>query len=365
MKLELLQVSHFRNLHALNIEPSTTLNLIYGDNGSGKSSILEAIHFLGYGRSFRTAKPKLAIQESHVEFHIFARCYADSGVVKKVGLSRSTRDEFICSIDGERSKRVSDIVSLLPVQVFTPQSIDHLIGSPSARRKFIDWGLFHVEPSFDAIARTYHRVLRQRNALLKQVSYHRGEPSTQIGYWTEQLAMVGVKLDELRQRSVKAIKSQFDDLVAEFLPEFSFEISYHSGWDTELHLKEQLSAKLEQDIKFGHTSLGPHKGDFKVKTHGQSAFDILSRGQLRMLVAALQLAQTQYLQKSGDQKGVFLLDDIGAELDQAHRDIFVKRLLKTDTQIFITAIDKAQFTLSTEVNNKKMFHVKHGHVTEE
>ena len=365
MKLELLQVGNFRNLESFSIEPSATLNLIYGCNGSGKSSILEAIHFLGYGRSFRTSKPKNAIQIDKTELTIFARCIDSDGARKKVGLSRSSRDEFTCSIDGERSQRVSDIVSLLPVQVFTPQSIDHLIGSPSARRKFLDWGLFHVEQSFDGLARTYQRVLRQRNALLKQGSVNRGEPSPQIEYWTEQLALVGTQLNALRVQCIEALKEQFDQIVSEFLPEFSLEISYHSGWDQAFELKAQLHSKLEQDVRFGHTSLGPHKGDFKIKTDGRSAFEVLSRGQLRMLVAALQLAQTQYLRAHTEQKGVFLLDDIGAELDEVHRDIFIRRLLKTDTQIFITAIDKAQFALSTDVNNKKMFHVKHGHVAEE
>ena len=377
MKLDSLQINQFRNLTNVNLSPSPELNLVYGDNGSGKSSILEAIHFLGFGRSFRTNKPKHVIQEGHSEFNIFANCSLSQTTSakssRKLGISRNSKEEFICSIDGERSSRISDLVALLPVQIFTPQSIDQMIGSPSSRRKYIDWGLFHVEHSYGELSRSYQRLLKQRNALLKKFSKEaRGsidkanELRSQIEYWDKQFTTLGEQIDKKRIQYLDTIKQVFTEIAAEFLPEFSFEITYYSGWDKAQSLESHLTSRLEQDLKFGHSSSGPHKADFRIKNQdGVPAFEVLSRGQLRMLVAALQLSQTKTLNVQTSDCGVFLLDDIGAELDENHRQIFIRHLMQTNTQIFVTAIEKEQFSLPTEVYNKKLFHVKHGHVIEE
>lgn len=378
MKLDSIQISQFRNLTDVDLSPSPSLNLVYGDNGSGKSSILEAIHFLGFGRSFRTSKPKHVIQEGKSEFSVFAKCSSESlegeqRQSRRLGIGRNAKEEFTCSIDGQRSNRIADLVSLLPVQIFTPQSIDYMIGSPSARRKFLDWGLFHVEHSFADLSKSYQRLLKQRNALLKKlfresksVGAKSSEVKAQIDYWDTQYALLGEQINAKRISYANDINKEFSEVITHFLPEFSFQISYYTGWDSAHSLRTQLDSKFEQDLKFGNSSCGPHKADLRIKTHdGVPAFEVLSRGQLRMLVAALQIAQTRILNAHSDNSGVFLLDDIGAELDDNHRQIFISHLMKTNTQVFITAIEKGQFSLSAEAYNKKMFHVKHGHVIEE
>ena len=377
MKLDSIQISQFRNLTNVTLSPSPELNLVYGDNGSGKSSILEAIHFLGFGRSFRTSKPKHVIQEGNTEFNVFAKCsYSDSNTSeseRKLGISRNVKEEFTCSIDGERSHRISDLVALLPVQIFTPQSIDQMIGSPSSRRKYLDWGLFHVEHSYGELSRSYQRLLKQRNALLKKYSKESrrsveaaNELKAQIQYWDKQFIALGEQINSKRIAYLDSLKIVFSQVADQFLPEFCFEITYYSGWDKSQSLESQLTNKFEQDLKFGHSTSGPHKADFRIKNQdGVPAFEVLSRGQLRMLVAALQLSQTKTLSSQTSNSGVFLLDDIGAELDENHRQIFIRHLLQTNTQIFVTAIEKEQFSLPTEVYNKKLFHVKHGHVVEE
>jgi DNA replication and repair protein RecF len=248
-----------------------------------------------------------------------------------------------------------------------------MVGSPSARRKFLDWGLFHVEHSYGEVIRSYQRLLKQRNALLKKLvrsSRSIGNQSidtrSQIDYWDTQLSILGEQINDRRLSYVKQLNKEFSEVIRHFLPEFSFQISYYSGWDISLSLHSQLESKFEQDLKFGNTSSGVHKADLRIKTDGGvAAFEVLSRGQLRMLVAALQLSQTKILNRQGDNCGVFLLDDIGAELDDKHRQVFISSLMKTNTQVFITAIEKGQFSLTAETYNKKMFHVKHGHVIEE
>ncbi|WP_100657543.1 DNA replication/repair protein RecF [Alteromonas flava] len=375
MKLDTLNVSNLRNLKDLSLSLSPSVNLVYGENGSGKSSILEAIHLLGYGRSFRTSQPKHIIQNGCDRFTVFTQCSDKDKTQRKIGLQRSQSETFECSIDGERSKKIADLASLFPVQIFTPQSVDLLLAGPSLRRKFIDWGLFHVEHHFHRLSSHYKRAVSQRNALLKQLKSSAQTRANKVGpqdelfkqddYWVGQIANFSQQLNNHRTQYLARLKPYFNALVEQFLPEFSIEISYYEGCDTSREILELLQEKRINDIRFGFTSVGAHKADLKIKADNKTAVEMLSRGQLRMLVAALQLAQSKILFDVKQQGGIFLLDDIGAELDEKKRSLFISELLKSDAQLFITAIDKSQFSLTKEIDNKKMFHVEHGHVTEE
>lgn len=362
MKLETIQLSHFRNISSAELRPSQSLSVITGKNGSGKSSLLEAIFYLGFGRSFRTSKHRSVIQHNEDAFSVFAKGTDEDDRPFKIGIERKDTDQFTCAINGKHSHRLADLVSLIPVQLFTPQSTDLVIGSPSERRRFIDWGLFHVEQSFHSLFATYSKLLKQRNALLKQqVSL----TSSESRYWQEQLVVTGEKLNLMRKDYMEALKPLFKVISSEFLPEFSLEISYYKGWEKDASLSEALEKKYEYDSRVGHTSSGPHKADIRFKVNGINAQEILSRGQLRMAVAALQLSQTALFSKQTNRKSIFLLDDVGAELDIDKRERFIDGLLGMDTQIFVSAIESEQLEFVDKYNDKKMFHVEHGRVSEE
>lgn len=362
MKLDKVQLTNFRNFSSATLQPSSQLTVITGRNGSGKSSLLEAIYYLGFGRSFRTNKPHSVIQHEQTAFSVFAQCCNDEGNHIKVGLQRHRDDQFLCSINGIHSNRLADLVSLIPVQLFTPQSTDLVLGSPSERRRFCDWGLFHVEHSYQELHQQYTRLLRQRNALLKQQA-NLSAPEHQ--YWEQQLVLVGEAITTKRQAYVLALEPLFSRIVNEFLPEFCLEISYYKGWEKDASFAESLVKKIEYDGKMGHTSSGPHKADIRFKVNAINAQEILSRGQLRMAVAALQLAQTELFNTQTSRKSIFLLDDVGAELDIDKRERFIDGLQAMDTQIFVTAIEKSQLAFIDKYNDKRMFHVEHGHVKEE
>lgn len=360
MKITQLQISKFRNIvDSVTISPSPTINVFVGVNGSGKSSLLEAIFYLGYGRSFRTSKHSSVINVDAEQFSVFSKVENEDMQEFKLGLSRDKDGKFVCSINGERSHKLADLVSWLPVQIFTPQSTDSLLGAPSERRRFLDWGVFHVEHSFSNLSAHYGKLLRQRNALLKQNKLQH------LDYWSTQLALVGEQVSKHRHDYVEALKPLFYDVCAKFLPEFSLEISYYRGWDKSLDMVDSLAKKQDSDLRLGHTTSGAHKADIRLKVNNMNAFEILSRGQLRMAVASLQLAQTKLYHQQTNKNSIFLLDDIGAELDLDKREKFIDGLFESGAQMFVTAIEENQLSFMQKYEELKMFHVEHGHVNEE
>ncbi|MGK0251575.1 MAG: DNA replication and repair protein RecF [Cocleimonas sp.] len=362
MKLDLVQIHNFRNLEDVAFSPCHNLNFLIGDNGSGKSSLLEAIHYLGFARSFRSSKHKNIIQHEHSNFVVFCELI-DNGRRTKLGLSRANDDTFSLSIDGIKSLKVAEFVSRIPVQIFTPQSSDLLIAAPKLRRRYLDWLLFHVEQSFYGKANNYQKVVKHKNALLRKGSLGN---SDQTKFWDQQFVVLGEELSEYRNNLLDlSLRPLILANLQCFLPEFCFEISYYKGWEKDLSLEQSLQKNEEKDRRNGFTSVGPHKADLRININGVVAHEVLSRGQLRMLVAALQLAQTQHLFTHNGKTSVFLLDDVGAELDALKREVFIDELLASNAQLFVTAIERQQLGFIDKYNDKKMFHVEHGQVREE
>ena len=361
MKLDKVQISHFRNIDDLSLTAHESLNVFLGANGSGKSSILEALHYLGFARSFRTHKHKSVISHNKPSFTVFCTAIAKNSNQLRFGISRFANDSCVVNINGQKSKRATDLASYLPIQIFTPQSSDLLLGAPKLRRRYLDWLLFHVEQSFNLDFQVYGRSLKHLNALYKS-----NQPKQGLDYWNDILCEKGESINLKREcllndHLIMLINANLKD----FLPEFSFEISYYRGWDKGYSLKDAVLKNRQRDERYGFLSVGPHKADLRVKTQGINAHEVLSRGQLRMLVAAMQLAQTQYLQSKTAKTSIFLLDDVGAELDEEKRKVFISRLNTPDTQLFVTAIDIKQLEFLENYNDKKVFHVEHGQVREE
>jgi len=361
VKLDKVQIKNFRNIDDLSLVAHGSLNLFLGQNGSGKSSILEALHYLGFARSFRSQKHKSVIKHGEQGFTVFCTAVVENENQQNFGISRFIDDRCIVNIDGQKSKRATDLASYLPIQIFTPQSSDLLLGAPKLRRRFLDWLLFHVEQSFNLDFQVFNKSLKHLNALYKSSQSNQG-----LDYWSELLSEKGMSISGKRENLLNDHLIQLINAnLGEFLPEFSFEISYYRGWEKGYSLADAILKNRQRDQKYGFLSVGPHKADLRIRTQGVNAYEILSRGQLRMLVAAMQLAQTQYLHAKTKKSSIFLLDDVGAELDEEKRKVFISRLNTSDTQLFVTAIDVKQLEFLENYNDKKVFHVEHGQVREE
>lgn len=361
MALAEVQVADFRNLGQAQIEPSPAINLISGENGSGKTSLLEAVYSLGFGRSFRTHKTNQIIREGADAYTIFARLADAAGEQKhRIGYQRRRDGQSTLRIDGESQQRFSSLARLVPVQLITPEGVELVTGGPRLRRQFMDWGLFHVEQSYFKEWLGFSRLLKQRNQLLRSGRYHADGGV----YWDKPLADQGEKVTWARQAYLAELNNELNEFCQQFLPEYEFEFRLLAGWNEHLSLAEALDDKLEQDMKHGFTSVGPGKAEWqiKVKSHSQKvdARERLSRGQLKLLVAALRLVQGAHYQRKKGQACIYLVDDLPAELDPVRQAKLCEALRRSGSQVFVTAIEKEELLPHFNDTSTQVFHVEHG-----
>ena len=359
MALLRLQIQDFRNIQQAELSPGSGLNVLLGRNGSGKTSLLEAIHYLGLGRSFRTHLTNRVIGHGEKAFTLFAQVATPSYGQLPLGLSKSRAGDTQLRLGGRPAERLAQLAELLPLQLIHPEGFSLLTGGPQQRRAFIDWGVFHVERSFFPLWSQVRRLLKQRNALLRQSSSY-----APLAFWDQELVRLGAELAQHRQNYCEALLPLLQEITADFLPEYEFRIGFYPGWDRQRPLLELLQEGFERDRLMGHTAIGPHKADLRLKVGGVPVQDLLSRGQLKLLVCAMRLAQGQFLNQQGERQCIFLIDDFASELDSEKRRLLAHRLKQCASQVFITAIDEAPLADMMSELECHLFHVEQGAITE-
>ena len=333
MPIHRLDIAKLRNINQLRILPSPQVNLIVGANGSGKTSLLEAIYLLSYGRSFRSHKHKTYIQYEQDACVLFAQLQDVDNDIFPIGLQRDREGRLEVRIRGQNVPSVVELAQNLPVQLINPDAFRLLEGSPKVRRQFIDWGTFHFDPHFISHWRDWQKVLKQRNSLLR-----RGRISPNLlAAFDQELIRLGELVTQSRRRYIEALTPRFNDVLAQLLSSVSVSLGFFQGWDAQRSLAEALAYSCQSDIEIGHTKMGPQRADLRVKTPLGDALDSLSRGQQKLVVSALKIAQGQLLIERGRQL-VFLVDDLPAELDQHHRERLCHMLASLGSQIFITSV---------------------------
>ncbi|MGN1281943.1 MAG: DNA replication/repair protein RecF [Succinivibrio sp.] len=336
MYLKKIVIQNIRNLPYIDYEPSKSFNLVYGPNGSGKTSFLEAISYLGYGRSFRESKYQNLISSAQPYFSITANiANSKSAIDEFLGICRyrNRNQDLSILINSTKTKRLSDLVDRVSIQVIHPQGIDLVLLGPDLRRSFVDWGVYYSYPQFKELWSTCKRLLSQRNSLLRSKS-----PADMVQLWDEQFCHVNEEITRLREEYISGFKEVLLKKLALFLPDFSFEISFSKGWGNGLPLRSVLDSNLEKDRVLGYTFYGCHRADLKIKCNGFYSSETLSRGQLKLLVCALKLAQGSYLFAQTGRKSIYLIDDLSSELDSNSRNLLLEDLCECDFQVFITNI---------------------------
>jgi DNA replication and repair protein RecF len=349
-----LRLDGLRILQGLELEPGPRWNSLIGPNGSGKTSILEGLFLLGHGRSFRKGGVDALIRRGEEGLSAFAEVQL-SGQTHRIGLSRSSR-EWQARVDGEAVSSLGQLFSRAPVLCFEPDSHDLISGSGDERRRFLDWGLFHVEPDFLLSWRRYQRALRQRNALLKHPGRH-----NELSLWDAEFSVCGVRLDALRQAYVESLRPELELLVSELVPELGpAKLRYLSGWRSdERSLEEALEACHERDRLQGNTSVGPHRADLVLSYSGLSTREQFSRGQEKLSALSLRLAQARLHAQRTDDWPLLLLDDLGSELDARHLQRALELIGRMPVQRWLTGTEPISLP---DQSDDTVFHVEQGRV---
>lgn len=355
MHIKRVEISQFRNLRSTSFSPSPSLSVINGSNGSGKSSILEALHYLATGSSFRTNRLSNMIQQECDCFTLFSEI--DNSINHRIGIKRCRDLNHQTRLDGNDLTRRSELVQLLPLQVISPESISLLLDGSEGRRNYVDWALFHVEHSYHHQLTHYLRSLKQRNALLKSAAIQ------QLALWDAQLCEYGLAIDAMRREYILHLSPVFSHFIDLLLPAMEIDITYRRGWAGETELSNALLLSRETDLRLKHTTVGPHRADMVVRCEGVKATEILSRGQLKLVVIAFKLAQITLLRSTTGKSPVILLDDLAAELDIEHRVLLLNTVKSFSCQIFVTTPDLGLIDY-TGWDERKVFHVEHGQIKE-
>lgn len=352
MSLDLIRICRLRNITDAEISPHPGINLITGRNGSGKTSLLEGIYLIGRGRSFRSRRVETLIQRGTDSLEVFG-ITSNRESNNRIGL-RKTRKETEVHINGQKISKLSQLVRTTAVHVITPNSHELLERGSELRRRFLEWGVFHVEPGYRQAAHRYYRALSQRNAALKK-------NHALVSSWNTELSGWGEKVNGYRESYFSELQKRFRLEAAAFFGSEELEIEWKRGWPMGRGLAEILEENRFNDIKQGYTRYGPHRADLSVRKGGDTVNQRTSRGEQKLAVICLVLAQTEAVLRHSDNVPILLIDDLNAELDQENRVKMLSRCKKSEYQVFITA---TAWQLPAEHSVDKVFHVEHGVITE-
>jgi DNA replication and repair protein RecF len=323
-------------------------NVIYGSNGSGKTSLLEAIFLLGRGRSFRTRNSERLVRHGQAQLTVFGRI--DGTLPRTLGLQVNRGAGTLARVNGTNVRSLTELSQAFPVQVIDPGVHKLVEEGAHRRRRWLDWAVFHVEPAFAEVWVAYGRAIKQRNAALRtQLS--------QAGAWDPEVARLGEIIAECRRRTLERLRPSWQELIASLVG-MEIEVQYSRGWSQDSTLAEALIASRARDQARAMTHSGPHRGDILLRVQGKPAREVLSRGQQKLLAVALNLAPVRLLRELGVPP-TLLLDDPAAELDGSRLETFIAEISRLQCQLVLTSLHPR---LEIFGRPDRVFHVEQGRV---
>jgi DNA replication and repair protein RecF len=351
LSLTYFKATNFRVFQDLEVNLHPQYNLIYGDNASGKTSLLEAIAYLGRGRSFREANTKELLKHDTNDFLLFGKT-SNLQQVAKLGLTNGSGGLGV-SVNGNHKGGLESLARALPLQIIDPNIHNLVAGSPEERRRFLDWVVFHVEPSYLKLWRNYKRSLKQRNLLLKN-----NGSLDEIRSWNKGFSGLGESIHLLRSSVFEILEPSLAQITSNFLGD-EVNFSYERGWHDDVSLEQALIKNEPRDSHLKSTQVGPHRADISISFDARTAKKQVSRGQQKLLACAMVLGSIEIVQEYTEQPLLLLLDDPAAELDGNSIKKLMDEVVLLGAQVIATSIDFNKTLLPGEPH---VFHVEHGQI---
>ena len=361
MKILRLDIDGLRCIRQARIAAGEGVHLLVGPNGAGKTTVLEAIHLLGYGRSFRSGQRDAVIQRGAEQSLVFAEL-ASAVARHRVGLRRAASD-WSGRVDETDVAGLVDLFRICPVVCFEPGSHALISGPAELRRAYLDWSVFHVEPDFLPAWRRHQRALKQRNAGLRS-----GWSEPLLIPWEQELAETGLRIAGIRGRVLDELRGPVGTLASAFLPELGqVELNLTTGYgdrdsSSVASILSAYAASRDLDRERGHTRFGVHRADWSLGFAAAPRREHLSRGQDKLAALVMELGQVEHFrQRTGDWP-VLLLDDLASELDRDHQERVLDWIFAAGLQAWITGTEVPE-RLRARREPWRLFHVEQGRVT--
>lgn len=363
MLIKQLYIAGFRNIEAASLTTEKRVNVFFGKNGSGKTSVLESLFYLGRARSFRTNKKQEIVKVGNPNLIVSAQLEQQDNE-HRLGIQLDGNGSNRLKLDGEIVTRLSEASSLVPCQLITPESFDVFWSSPKARRSFLDFGLFHVEHEYQKQWLEFSKLLKQTNALLRSGNANQRE----LEYWYKTYLQAGNRIDDLREAF---LQKHFSEAICLLTDEINdpdkaelikgVEVKYRKkNLDAELD-ENKFKQVLERDKRYKQVNYGPNRADITFVKEGVDISTMLSRGQAKMMFYLLEMAMVNIVSKVTGKNIAILIDDLPSEVDPETRSTMIEMLLKTKAQIFVTGIEnKIAMEFNKYTDSVNVFHVEHG-----
>lgn len=356
MRFERLRIQGLRCLSDVSLELGPGVHMFAGPNGAGKTSVLEAAFLLSHGRSFRAGARDALLQRGAAGISVFGEIRHQDGALGRVGLGRSGQ-RWEVRLNGEPAS-LGQMVGECAVVCFEPGSHALIAGGAEERRRYLDWGVFHVEHDFLLLWRRYQRALKQRNMLLRASSI---PPDAMFLPWEAELSQTAERIQDMRLRYLEQLRPRLAASVAGLLPELgAVELRYKAGWSEDRPLGEQLADLRGRDISRGHTTMGAHRADWSIAFEHAPLREHLSRGQEKLTALACMLAQAELYASLKGEWPIVCLDDLASELDVPHQSAVVAQLTEASAQVLVTG---TELPGPLQGRTAQVFHVEQGKLT--